>query len=192
MSPLNIQLENNEIIINFFATCIMPMIITLLAIAVTSLLCNTYTKNEDDEDEDDDNDENNDNEDENNENENKDDNESTPDENAIDNDTSDDDENEYVNDNQQYTSVLYKSFSLLNKKQLIKITGQKHKYKNKDELIVIAMYKFMIKSIEKSDSLPKGIKVFVLANKKMMKEELLELYKIPSNETSDDAKEIID
>jgi hypothetical protein len=49
----------------------------------------------------------------------------------------------------------------------------------------------MIKSIEKSDSLPKGIKIFVLANKKIMKEELLELYKIPSDETSDDEKEII-
>jgi hypothetical protein len=99
--------------------------------------------------------------------------------------------NVYNNDKNQYTSVMYKSFSLLNKKQLIKMTGQKHKYKNKDELIVIAMYKFMVKSIEKSDSLPKGIKIFVLANKKMMKEELLELYKIPSNETSDDEREIV-
>jgi hypothetical protein len=182
MPPLNIILENNEILINFLATCVMPITITLLAILVSSFICITSSKDEDKDEDDDEN--------ENEEEEDDDDDGSTPEENAIDDDTSDDDENNYVNENQQYTSVMYKSFSLLNKKQLIKLTGQKHKYKNKDELIVIAMYKFMIKSIEKSDSLPKGIKVFILANKKIMKNELLELYKIPSDETSVDEKEI--
>lgn len=183
MLPLNIQLENNEILINFLATCVMPITLTLLAILVSSLICNTHIKDENinDSNESESVDEGNDNDDE--------DDDSTPDENENDSDTSDDDEN--IKEAQQYTSVMYKSFSLLNKKQLIKMTGQKHKYKNKDELIVIAMYKFMIKSIEKSDSLPKGIKIFALANKKIMKEELLELYKIPSDETSDDEKEII-
>jgi hypothetical protein len=33
---------------------------------------------------------------------------------------------------EEITSVLYKSFSLLTKKQLLKITGSKYKYENKD------------------------------------------------------------
>lgn len=183
MTPLNIQFENNENLVNFIATCVIPVTITLIAILVSSLICNTYTKNDtipnnisnesesnNDDDEDDD----------------------TPSEkNVLDSDTSDDDENDNSNNKLQYSSVMYRSFSHLNKKQLIKMTGQKHKNKNKNELIVIAMYKFMIKSIEKSDSLPKGIKVFAIANKKIMKQELLELYEIPSDETSEDEKETI-
>jgi hypothetical protein len=182
MLPLNIQNENNENLFNFMSVCILPITLTFLTILLSTFLCNKFIKNDDisndnfEEDDDDDNDNDNDNE-------------SLSDTNKLDSDTSEDED--YNNDIQQYSSVMYKAFALLNKKQLIKMTGNKYKYKNKDELIVIAMYKFMIKSIEKSDSLPKGIKIFAIANKKIMKEELLELYKIPSDETSNDEKEII-
>lgn len=81
---------------------------------------------------------------------------------------------------QEYTSVLFKSFSLLTKKQLLKMTGSKYKNKNKDELVVIAMYKFISKAVENSQRLPKGVKLFVKENKNSMKQELLELYQIES------------
>jgi hypothetical protein len=81
---------------------------------------------------------------------------------------------------QEYTSVLFKSFSLLTKKQLLKMTGSKYKNKNKDELVVIAMYKFISKAVENSQRLPKGVKLFVKENKHSMKQELLELYQIES------------
>jgi hypothetical protein len=84
---------------------------------------------------------------------------------------------------EQYSSVLFKSFSLLTKKQLLKMSGSKYKYKNKDELVVIAMYKFISKAVEHSHHLPKGIKLFVKENKHSMKQELLELYQIESNDS---------
>ena len=93
--------------------------------------------------------------------------------------TSDEDEEE-DSPTEQYSSVLFKSFSLLTKKQLLKMTGSKYKYKNKDELVVIAMYKFISKAVEHSHHLPKGIKLFVKENKHSMKQELLELYQIES------------
>jgi hypothetical protein len=55
MPPSNIQLENNEILINLLTTYVIPITLTFLAIIVSSLICNTYTKNEnEDEDEDED------------------------------------------------------------------------------------------------------------------------------------------
>ena len=72
-----------------------------------------------------------------------------------------------------YISVLFKSFSLLTKKQLLKMIGRKYKNQNKDKLIVIAMYKFISNSVEHSDSLPKIVKLYVKENKHIMKEELL-------------------
>ena len=95
--------------------------------------------------------------------------------------TSDEDEDE-DSPTEQYSSVLFKSFSLLTKKQLLKMTGKKYKNKNKDELVVIAMYKFISKAVDNSHHLPKGIKLFVKENKLSMKQELLELYQIESND----------
>jgi hypothetical protein len=80
----------------------------------------------------------------------------------------------------QYSSVLFKSFSLLTKKQLLKMTGSKYKNKNKDELVVIAMYKFISKAVEHSSRLPKGVKLYINENKHLMKQELLELYQVES------------
>ena len=96
--------------------------------------------------------------------------------------TSDEEEDE-DSPTEQYSSVLFKSFSLLTKKQLLKMTGSKYKNKNKDELVVIAMYKFISKAVEHSNHLPKGIKLFVKENKHSMKQELFELYQIESNDS---------
>ena len=90
----------------------------------------------------------------------------------------DSDDDEITDDSEKYSSVVQKAFTLLTKKQLISITGKKYKNKNKDELVVIALYKFMLSSVQKSDKLPKGIKHFVEANKDVLKSELLELYEI--------------
>ena len=90
----------------------------------------------------------------------------------------DDTEDDELTDSEKYSSVVQKAFTLLTKKQLISITGKKYKNKNKDELVVIALYKFMLSAVKKSDKLPKGIKHFVEANKDMLKSELLELYEI--------------
>ena len=81
---------------------------------------------------------------------------------------------------EQYSSILFKSFSLLTKKQLLKMTGSKYKNKNKDELVVIAMYKFISKAVEHSNGLPKGVKLYINENKHLMKQELLELYQVES------------
>lgn len=90
----------------------------------------------------------------------------------------DSDDDEITDDSEKYSSVVQKAFTLLTKKQLISITGKKYKNKNKDELVVIALYKFMLSAVKKSDKLPKGIKHFVEANKDVLKSELLELYEI--------------
>ena len=95
-----------------------------------------------------------------------------------DDEDSEDEEEDDEDNNEKYSSVIQKAFTLLTKKQLISITGKKYKNKNKDELVVIALYKFMLTSIIKSEKLPKGIKQFIEANKIMLKTELLELYEI--------------
>lgn len=94
-------------------------------------------------------------------------------------------EDEEDSPTEQYTSVLFKSFSLLTKKQLLKMTGRKYRNKNKDELVVIAMSKFISKAVEHSERLPKGIKLFVKENKQIMRQELIELYKVNSVTTDE-------
>ena len=91
--------------------------------------------------------------------------------------TESDDDETTVN-SEKYSSVVQKSFTLLTKKQLINITGKKYKNKNKEELVVIALYKFILTAVKKSEKLPRGIKHFVEANKELLKSELLELYEI--------------
>jgi hypothetical protein len=78
----------------------------------------------------------------------------------------------------KYTSILFKSFMIMTKKQLLKITGNKYKNSNKDELIIIAMTKFIVNSIENYNYMPIDSKNFVKKNKEIMKEEFYELYKI--------------
>lgn len=77
----------------------------------------------------------------------------------------------------QYTSILYKSFSLMTNKQLVKIVGNKYKYKNKDELIILSISKFIQMSIENTD-LPVIVKKFIVENNEEMTEELYQLYKV--------------
>ena len=98
-----------------------------------------------------------------------------------DDDTSEDD---------QYTSILYKSFLLMTKKQLLKITGNKYRNVNKDELIIIAMNKFIIASIENYKLMPTDSKNFVKENKDIMKDEFFKLYNVKSKEFLDNITEI--
>jgi hypothetical protein len=79
---------------------------------------------------------------------------------------------------EKYTSILFKSFMIMTKKQLLKITGNKYKNSNKDELIIIAMTKFILNSIENYNYMPIDSKNFVKKNKEIMKDEFYELYKI--------------
>jgi hypothetical protein len=67
---------------------------------------------------------------------------------------------------------------IMTKKQLLKITGNKYKNSNKDELIIIAMTKFIVNSIENYNYMPIDSKNFVKKNKEIMKDEFYELYKI--------------
>lgn len=97
------------------------------------------------------------------------------------NNSSDDesDVNECSEDSEdKYTSILFKSFMIMTKKQLLKITGDKYRNSNKDELIIIAMTKFIVNSIENYNYMPIDSKNFVKKNKEIMKEEFYELYKI--------------
>jgi hypothetical protein len=88
-----------------------------------------------------------------------------------------------VNDNSsdtsedQYTSILYKAFSLMTNKQLLKIVGNKYKYKTKDELIILSISKFVQLSIKNTD-LPVIVKKFIVENNEEMTEELYQLYKV--------------
>jgi hypothetical protein len=102
------------------------------------------------------------------------------DEDRNDDDTSEDD---------QYTSILYKSFLLMTKKQLLKITGNKYRNVNKDELIIIAMNKFIIASIENYKLMPQDSKNFVKENKDIMKDEFFKLYNVKSKEFLDNITE---
>jgi hypothetical protein len=92
----------------------------------------------------------------------------TNDNEEISSDTSDD----------QYTSILYKSFLLMTKKQLLKITGNKYKNMCKDELIIIAINKFILHSIDNFKLMPSDAKNFVKKNKETMIDELYKLYKV--------------
>lgn len=91
----------------------------------------------------------------------------------------------------QYTSILYKSFLLMTKKQLLKITGSKYKNVNKDELIIIAMNKFILLSIENFKLIPVDTKMYVKDNKEIMKDELFKLYNVKSKNEKEYIKDTI-
>lgn len=91
----------------------------------------------------------------------------------------------------QYTSILYKSFLLMTKKQLLKITGSKYKNFNKDELIIIAMNKFILLSIENFKLIPVDTKMYVKDNKEIMKDELFKLYNVKSKNEKEYIKDTI-
>jgi hypothetical protein len=93
---------------------------------------------------------------------------------SVDNTTTEDSEKSEMSE--EMTSILYKSFSLLTKKQLLKITGKKYKYENKDILIVLAINKFIFKSIQNNEQLPSMVKKFVKQNKNQMLDETLKSY----------------
>ena len=94
-----------------------------------------------------------------------------------------------TSEDDQYTSILYKSFLLMTKKQLLKITGNKYRNVNKDELIIIAMNKFIIASIENYKLMPQDSKNFVKENKDIMKDEFFKLYNVKSKEFLDNITE---
>jgi len=83
-----------------------------------------------------------------------------------------------IDNDEKYTSVIYKAFTLLTKKQLLTIIGKKYMTDKKEKLVVLALHKFLLSSVEKSDKLTKGIKLFVDCNKDLLKKELLELYEV--------------
>jgi hypothetical protein len=71
----------------------------------------------------------------------------------------------------------------MTKKQLLKITGNKYKNVNKDELIIIAMNKFIVLSVENFKLIPVDAKLYVKENKDTMKDELFKLYNVKSKNT---------
>jgi hypothetical protein len=91
----------------------------------------------------------------------------------------------------QYTSILYKSFLLMTKKQLLKITGNKYKNVNKDELIIIAINKFILLSIKNFKLIPVDTKMYVKDNKEIMKDELFKLYNVKSKNEKEYIKDTI-
>jgi CCR4-NOT transcription complex subunit 1 len=58
-------------------------------------------------------------------------------------------------------SHVYKGFNLMTKKQLIRFVGREHTYKNKNELIIIAINKFILISIDRVDSIPVFVKKYI-------------------------------
>ena len=105
--------------------------------------------------------------------------------------SSENDELTSTTSDDQYTSILYKSFLLMTKKQLLKITGSKYKNVNKDELIIIAMNKFILLSIENFKLIPVDTKMYVKDNKEIMKDELFKLYNVKSKNEKEYIKDII-
>jgi hypothetical protein len=93
---------------------------------------------------------------------------------SVDNSITEDTEKSEISE--EATSVLYKSFSLLTKKQLLKITGKKYIYENKDVLIVLAINKFIFKSIQNNEKIPSMVKKFVKQNKNQMLDENLKSF----------------
>jgi hypothetical protein len=90
----------------------------------------------------------------------------------------------------QYTSILYKSFLLMTKKQLLRIAGIKYKNVNKDELIILAMNKFILLSIENFKLIPIDTKMYIENNKNIMKEELFKLYNVKTKNEKEYSKDI--
>jgi len=93
---------------------------------------------------------------------------------SVDNSITEDTEKSEISE--ESTSILYKSFSLLTKKQLLKITGKKYLYENKDVLIVLAINKFIFKSIQNNEKIPSMVKKFVKQNKNEMLDENLKSF----------------
>jgi hypothetical protein len=58
-------------------------------------------------------------------------------------------------------SHVYKGFNLMTKKQLIRFVGKEHTYKNKNELIIIAINKFILISIDRVDSIPVFVRNYI-------------------------------
>jgi len=90
----------------------------------------------------------------------------------------DDEEEEVVEDDEEVddkeTNILktgeedshvYKGFNLMTKKQLIRFVGKEHTYKNKNELIIIAINKFILISIDRVDSIPVFVRNYIKNNK---------------------------
>jgi hypothetical protein len=80
------------------------------------------------------------------------------------------DENQEDEEEKEETNILktgeenshvYKGFNLMTKKQLIRFVGREHTYKNKNELIIIAINKFILISIDRVDSIPVFVKKYI-------------------------------
>ena len=71
-------------------------------------------------------------------------------------------EDEEINEDDE--TVMYMAFSLMTKAQLIRFLGKSFRNKNKDELIVSAINKFVIISIDKIDKIPVCVKNFIKEN----------------------------
>ena len=61
-------------------------------------------------------------------------------------------------------SLVYNGFNLMTKKQLIRFVGKEHTYKNKNELIIIAINKFILISIDRVDSIPVFVRNYIKNN----------------------------
>ena len=72
-------------------------------------------------------------------------------------------ENNILNTEEQ-NSHVYKGFNLMTKKQLIRFLGKEHTYKNKNELIISAINKFILISIDRLDSIPIFVKNYIKNN----------------------------
>ena len=84
-----------------------------------------------------------------------------------------DDEEQDDEDEKEETNILktgeedshvYKGFNLMTKKQLIRFVGREHTYKNKNELIIIAINKFILISIDRVDSIPVFVRNYIKNN----------------------------
>jgi len=106
------------------------------------------------------------------------------------NDISENNETILDSSEQPYTSVLYESFLLMTKKQLLKMTGSKYKNLNKDELIIIALTNFLASSIQNCKLIPSESKIFIQENKDIMKKELYILYNIKSLKNEENEVEV--
>jgi hypothetical protein len=75
---------------------------------------------------------------------------------------------EVTSSNDIDNSIIYKAFNLMTRKQLIRFVGKEHTYKNKKDLIYIAINKFILISINRIDNLPVFVKNFIKNNKDLI------------------------
>ena len=94
------------------------------------------------------------------------------DEEKEDSSSNDEEENsinqEATSSNDIDNSIIYKAFNLMTRKQLIRFVGKEHTYKNKKDLIFIAINKFILISINRIDNLPVFVKNFIKNNKDLI------------------------